>query len=260
MPYWRPRPFAAWRTPRLEVSELTEGAGHSPDGQFAAVSERWRSSRCLVAGWEYGVRSRHIARLYSRIAFGADSRRLARHASVIAAFPPGSQVLDVPSGGGILLRALRPGREIRYVAADISPLMLTRVRDEAVSLGLGFIECHEADAAALPFDDGTFDAVLSYTGLHCFPEPRGAIHEMVRVLRPDGRLRGSLVVRGERVGSDMVIRICQQRKIFGVVATAQQFESWLTDENMQQIRLEQHGSVLAFSCRKSQHEKEVGVP
>lgn len=230
---------------------MANSASGSPDGQFPAVSERWRSSRRLVAGWEYGVRSRRIARVYTRVAFGADSRRLARHASVAGAFPPGFRVLDVPSGGGILLRALRPGRPLHYVAADISPLMLARVRDEAKSLGLDFVECREADAAALPFGNASFDAVLSYTGLHCFPDPRAALREMARVLRPDGRLRGSLVVRGERTSSDMVIRMCQWQKVFGAVVTAGQFESWLSDENMEQIRLERHGSIVAFSCRKT---------
>jgi len=259
MPYWRRRRSAAWRKPQHEVSGLADGVSSYPGGQFAAVSKRWRSSRRLVAGWEYGVRSARIARLYARIAFGADSRRLARHASVAGAFPPGSLVLDVPSGGGILLRTLRPGRPIHYVAADLSPLMLARARDEAASLGLDFVKCQEADAAALPFGDGTFDAVLSYTGLHCFPDPRAALREMIRVLRPDGRLRGSLVVRGERVVSDMVIRICQRQKIFGAVETAQQFGSWLAEEDMRRTRLERHGSILAFSCRKPQDESGAGA-
>ena len=48
-----------------------------------------------------------------------------------------------------------------------------------------------ADVGDLPFDDGSFDLVVSFTGLHCFPDPRRAIGEMVRVLAPGGVITGS---------------------------------------------------------------------
>ena len=39
-----------------------------------------------------------------------------------------------------------------------------------------------ADVGALPFADGEFDLVVTFTGLHCFPDPRRAVAELARVL------------------------------------------------------------------------------
>ena len=57
---------------------------------------------------------------------GSDLRRLYAAAAEIGRQPAGSSVLDVPCGGGVALRGLRPGQGVRYVAADISQAMLDR--------------------------------------------------------------------------------------------------------------------------------------
>ena len=51
-----------------------------------------------------------------------------------------------------------------------------------------------ADVGALPFDDASFDLVVSFTGLHCFPDPARAVVELVRVLRPGGVITGSALL------------------------------------------------------------------
>ena len=84
---------------------------------------------------------------------------------------------------------------MRYGAADLSPVMLRRARAEAERRDHGQIEFTEADAETLPFEDGSFDLYVSYTGLHCFPDPAAAVAEIGRVLRPGGVLRGSMVLR-----------------------------------------------------------------
>ena len=103
-------------------------------------------------------------------------------------------ILDVPCGGGVAFRGLRPGQRVRYVAADLSPLMLGRARAEAKRRDLHQIEFTEADVEALPFKDASFDLCVSCTGLHCFPDP-AAVSEIARVLRPGGVLRGTTLVR-----------------------------------------------------------------
>ncbi len=97
----------------------------------------------------------------------------------------GDDVLDVACGTGVLARAatgiVRPGGTVSGV--DLSPAMLAiaeNIEPEAA--------WHQGDAGALPFEDAGFDAVVSQFGLMFFPDRRAAIGEMLRVLRPGGRL------------------------------------------------------------------------
>jgi ubiquinone/menaquinone biosynthesis C-methylase UbiE len=92
---------------------------------------------------------------------------------------PGRRLLDVGGGTGNYAAALREeGWE--PVVSDRSPDMLAR----AAAKGL---ETVEADAQALPFDDGSFDGVMCVCMLHHVDHPARALAEQRRVLRPGGR-------------------------------------------------------------------------
>jgi SAM-dependent methyltransferase len=98
----------------------------------------------------------------------------------------GERVLDVAAGNGnATLAAARRFAEV--VSTDYVPALLDkgRVRAEAEHLDVRF---QVADAEALPFEDGRFDVVLSAFGAMFTPEHRRVAGEMMRVLRPGGRL------------------------------------------------------------------------
>jgi SAM-dependent methyltransferase len=98
----------------------------------------------------------------------------------------GWRVLDVAAGNGnASLAAARRGCEV--TAADYVEALLghTRLRAEADGLRLA---TRVADAEDLPFDDGTFDAVLSTFGVMFTPNPERAAGELLRVCRPGGRI------------------------------------------------------------------------
>jgi ubiquinone/menaquinone biosynthesis C-methylase UbiE len=94
-------------------------------------------------------------------------------------------VLEVAVGTGLNL-GLYPA-EVRLTAIDLSPEMLATARSRAAELGRP-VDLKEADAQALPFDDGTFDTVVSTLAMCAVPDERAVIGEMRRVLRPGGRL------------------------------------------------------------------------
>ena len=97
----------------------------------------------------------------------------------------GESVLDVAAGTGTSSASL--ARSGAYVtAADFSPGMIEVGRRRQA--GVPNIVFVEADATALPFDDGSFDAVTISFGLRNVVEPKKAIAEFLRVLRPGGRL------------------------------------------------------------------------
>ena len=104
---------------------------------------------------------------------------------------PGDRVLDVGCGSGVVTRAIatRVGPGGRAVGVDPSSELLAIARDLARGGASGErIEFHEGSALRLPFADGSFDAVVCVTVLSHVPGGDGAIPELVRVLRPGGRL------------------------------------------------------------------------
>jgi SAM-dependent methyltransferase len=96
----------------------------------------------------------------------------------------GQEVLDVAAGdGNFALACAREGAKV--VASDLSPGMVERGRARSESEGFE-IEWLEADAEALPFEDGRFDCVGSVFGAMIAPQPEVAAQELARVARPGG--------------------------------------------------------------------------
>jgi SAM-dependent methyltransferase len=104
--------------------------------------------------------------------FGRFSDEIARLAGV----GPEDDVIDVACGTGALTRAVRVRTSGRVVGIDLNPAMLAvacRADDG--------IEYSQADAQALPFDDGVFDLATSQFGLMFLEDPPGGLREMARV-------------------------------------------------------------------------------
>ncbi|WP_243858148.1 class I SAM-dependent methyltransferase [Mycobacterium sp. DL440] len=155
------------------------------------VTQRWRSERVMAAMYEAGVKHDRVATVGAWTIWGADMRHMFADVARLADAPAGTSILDIPCGGGFAFRGLRPGQAVHYVAADISPYMLGQARAAAARRGLqDAIEFAEADVTALQFADNSFELCLTYNGLHCLPDPRAALGELSRVLKPGGRCGG----------------------------------------------------------------------
>ena len=102
-----------------------------------------------------------------------------------AAVKAGSRVLDIGCGTGVFAReaARRAGPSGFVAGIDPNPGML------AVALRVApELEWREGVAESIPYDDGMFDAVVSQFGLMFFADRTVALHEMMRILAPGGRL------------------------------------------------------------------------
>ena len=121
----------------------------------------------------------------------------------------------MPCGGGVALQGLKPGQRVSYVAADIAREMLERHEGHKRARSGRPAGDPVADVATLPFADGDFDLVVSFTGLHCFPDPRRAVTEMVRVLRPGGVLTGSAVLNDTGLRFEPMRRIGRAANLLG---------------------------------------------
>ena len=108
-----------------------------------------------------------------------------RRAADLAALIPGNRALDVATGTGDLAvelaKRVAPGGEV--VGVDFSERMLELARAKAPSISFEL-----ANALALPFDDGQFDAATVGFGARNFAELEQGLREMTRVVRPGGRV------------------------------------------------------------------------
>lgn len=112
---------------------------------------------------------------------------------------PGQRVLDVAAGtGNVAIRAAEAGAQV--VASDLTPENFPAGQREARARGVE-LEWVEADAEALPFDDGEFDVVTSLFGALFAPHHQRVAGELIRVCRPGGTI-GMLNFTPGGVGGD----------------------------------------------------------
>ena len=128
-----------------------------------------------------------------------------------AGVAPGQSVLDVACGTGAatLAAAAIVGPNGRVVGLDANPEMLAVARRKPQD-----IEWREGVAEKLPFDDATFDAVISQFGFMFFGDRPRALAEMMRVLKPGGRLAVAVCGAVQRSpGYDALARLLD--RLFG---------------------------------------------
>ena len=99
---------------------------------------------------------------------------------------PGQRVLDIAAGtGNASIPAARRGADV--VASDLTPELFDAGRARAEAAGVE-LEWVTADAEDLPFDDASYDAVISSIGVMFAPYHQQAADELVRVSRPGGTI------------------------------------------------------------------------
>lgn len=177
----------------------------------------------------------------------SDLRLLYACAEEIGRQPAGARVLDVPCGGGVALRGLRPGQGVDYVAADIATSMLERTRAAASRLGVeDQVTTQVADVGSLPHEDESFDLVVSFTGLHCFGDPAQAVIEMVRVLRPGGVITGSAIFNDTGRRFELVRRGGRLAHLLGPGCRVDDVRRWLTRQGVQDVTVDVSGAIGYF--------------
>lgn len=110
----------------------------------------------------------------------------------------GEHVLDVGSGAGsdVFYAALCVGERGRVAGLDMTDAMLDKAGKCLASLGLTHVSFHNGHAEAIPFDDASFDCVISNGVINLSPEKPDVFAGIHRVLKPGGRLMFSDIVTG----------------------------------------------------------------
>lgn len=153
----------------------------------------------------------------------------------------GKKVLDVGCGTGIIsLLALKKGAS-KVTCGDISEYMLKLGREKAAHQGYGSdrIEFRNLDAESLPFEDASFDVVISGMALGLLPDQAKAVKEMARVLQTGGQ--ASVGAHGPEhywEACDAYFRAVNKRYVLGY-----RLEFWPRKEEDVRRLLEQAGLV-----------------
>lgn len=162
------------------------------------------------------------------------------------------KLLEVPVGTGVLtIPVYKTLPQADITCLDYSPDMMATARWRAKAAGLTNIRFQQGDVGALPFEDGSFDIVLSLNGFHAFPDKEAAYREIFRVLRPGGTFCGCFYVKGENRRTDWFVEKLYTPKGFFTppYETAASLRERLTAQ-YEQAAVETVESMACFTARK----------
>jgi arsenite methyltransferase len=166
---------------RSEISSIYGRVASEPDGEF-----HFHRGPAYAAGF-LGYSAEELAALPSdcTASFAGVGNPLA-----IGQIRAGETVVDIGSGAGmdLLLAARRTGPAGHAVGVDMTDAMIERARKSAAEVGMPHVEIRKGDATSLPVPDASVDVVISNGVLNLVPEKERGFAEIIRILKPGGRL------------------------------------------------------------------------
>ncbi len=162
------------------------------------------------------------------------------------------RLLEVPVGTGILTIPLyQTIPEADISCLDYSPDMMAQAREKAERIGLKNVSFKQGDVGALPFEDESFDIVLSLNGFHAFPDKEAAYRETFRVLKRGGTFCGCFYVKGLCKQTDFFIRYLYQPLKFFTPPYETMNSLNIRLKNMYgQVELSNVKGIACFACKK----------
>ena len=164
------------------------------------------------------------------------------------------KLLEVPVGTGVLTMPVYktlPNADITCL--DYSADMMKVAQHRAEKMGLSNVQFRQGDVGALPFEDGSFDLVLSLNGFHAFPDKEAAFQETFRVLKPGGTFCGCFYIAEQNKRTDWFIDHLYTPKgfftpPFDTVTSLYKRLSKLYES----VELQTVESMACFTCRKGE--------
>ena len=148
------------------------------------------------------------SKLYNRVFWdGVDDNDIA--ADLLAYIPNNfdGKLLDVPVGTAVFTyRKYKKLKDADITCLDYSEDMLTQAKSRFESNHIQNVKTIQGDICNLPFEDQSFDIVLSMNGFHAFPDKNKAFDEVYRVLKPGGKFISCFYICGESRISDTLVK------------------------------------------------------
>ena len=164
------------------------------------------------------------------------------------------KLLEVPVGTGVLTMPVYktlPNADITCL--DYSADMMAVAQHRAEKMSLSNVQFRQGDVGALPFEDGSFDLVLSLNGFHAFPDKGAAYRETFRVLKPGGTFCGCFYIAGQNKRTDWFINHLYVPKGFftppfdTVTALYKRLSKLYESVELQTVE-----SMACFTCKKGE--------
>ena len=190
-----------------------------------------------------------------RLVWNMDGEKNLRYLEWALSGVPGGfkgKLLEVPVGTGVLsMPVYKELPEADITCLDYSADMMHTAQAKAEAAGIRNITFLQGDVGSLPFEDGTFDVVLSLNGFHAFPDKEAAYRETFRVLKKGGTFCGCFYVRGGCGRTDWMIKHLYQPK--GYFTPPYETEQSLRErlERMYaKAKVTSVEGIACFRCRK----------
>jgi ubiquinone/menaquinone biosynthesis C-methylase UbiE len=162
------------------------------------------------------------------------------------------KILDVPAGTGILtIEKYKQLANSEITCMDYSNNMLEIAKKRFESNNLKNIECKQGDVGNIPFEEETFDIVLSMNGFHAFPNKEKAFIEIKRVLKTDGCFIGCFYAKGITKRTDFFIKnIFEKNGTFTPPFYDKNEIMEKLDKEYKELEIWNVGSIVCFKCKK----------
>ena len=123
------------------------------------------------------------------------------------------RLLDVPVGTAVFTyKKYKMLKSADITCLDYSEDMLSQAKKKYDANGMDKITLQQGDVGNLPFEDSSFDIVLSMNGFHAFPDKKKAYKEINRVLVHGGKFIGCFYVRGNSLITDILVNEVLSKK------------------------------------------------
>lgn len=118
---------------------------------------------------------------------------------------PGETVLDLGSGAGLdaIVASWQVGPTGKVMGVDLNPAMCLKAQAHAAATG-SKMECHQGSMEDIPLPDASVDVILSNGVINLSFRKRRVVQEMLRVLRPGGRISITDIVSGKQLSQEIV--------------------------------------------------------
>ncbi|MBR1477088.1 MAG: class I SAM-dependent methyltransferase [Lachnospiraceae bacterium] len=192
-----------------------------------------------------------FSRMYIRFFWsGTDDSRIA--SEILSYIPDDYEVrlLDVPVGTAVFTeQKWKKLSKAQITCLDYSEDMLDKAKKRLS--GCDNISFVQGDVGRLPFDDGSFDIVMSMNGFHAFPDKKSAFRETWRVLKKGGQFIACFYIRGKSKRTDwLVSRILSKKGWFTPPFPTEEQLLKILNRLYSDVECQIDGSMVYFRCVK----------